>query len=104
MLAQWGHCCGANPLHFTSPPPPLPSPPLPPTPSTADLVGPQNIAGKEGEKRERERQEMKSMLSLITGRYFISMGATDVAINLIYEGSDNESTARRQGNSFSCCG
>lgn len=36
-------------------------------------------------REQAKRQEMKSMLCLCTGCYFISMGTTDVAVNLIYE-------------------
>lgn len=47
-----------------------------------------------------ERQEMKSMPCLCTRCYFISMGTTDVAVNLIYEkATENESTTARWRNS-----
>lgn len=49
-------------------------------------------------REQPERQEMKSMPCLCAGCYFISMGTTDVAVNLIYEkGRQPEHPRQREG-------
>lgn len=40
---------------------------------------------------------MKSMQCLFTGCYFISMGTTDVAVNLIYERAPTEDLRLAEG-------